>query len=270
MLDFFEWLKIDQNYSYNTAVKKVSVLKAIISKASRQIETSKDLDKLEIRSVDTYEDDTDVIILSFKELDRIRSFKFESESLDNARKWLLLACYTGQRGEALTTRVIEDNFKPYKDGYKIELKQIKGSKKVTIPVLPVTKEIYENGLPYKVSTQKLNKHFKSVCKLVGIDTPTIGKLMDKETKRNVKKSRPKYMYISTHTGRRSFASNHFDKMPHQSIMKVTGHTKYSTFMKYVQKDNDDHIDTFNEYYTLLESKNKLEETKAPLKIVKRA
>jgi integrase len=265
---FFEWLKINEKYAYNTAVKKVSILKAVITKASSLIETA-DLKTISIKSVSTYEDDTDVITLSFSELEQIKNCKLTSEALINARKWLLLACFTGQRGEALTNRVIEENFKPYKKGYKIEIKQIKGSKKVTIPVLPITLEIYENGLPYRVSTQKLNIHFKEVCRIAGINTPITGKIKDKETNRNIKGIRPKHEYISTHIGRRSFASNHFDKMPHQSIMKVTGHSKYSTFLKYVQKDSDDHLDTFNDYYKLLEEQKKSEKQTAPLKIVKR-
>ena len=52
-------------------------------------------------------------------------------------------------------------------------------------------------------------------------------------------------------------------------MKVTGHSKYSTFLKYVQKDSDDHLDTFNDYYKLLQEQNTSENKKAPLKIVKR-
>ncbi len=265
--DFFEWLKTDQKYAFNTAVKKISILKTVINKSSSKIEIANDLHTSQIKSVNTYEEDTDVITLSFEDLQKIQDCKLESEALINARKWLLLACYTGQRGEDLTNRVIQENFKPHGEGYKIEIKQNKVSKKVVIPVLPVTKEIYENGLPYKLSTQKLNVHFKEVCRLAGIDEPILGKIINKKTNRNEKKVRPKYKYISTHTGRRSFASNHFDKMPHQSIMKVTGHTKYSTFLKYVQKDSEEHLDTFNEYYKLLEEKKKAKD-KPTLTVIK--
>ncbi len=246
--DFFEWLKFTENYSHNTAVNKITILKSVINTSSKKIEVPKNLNDLEIKAVDTYDDDTDVVALTIKELEIIETVKLESLSLINARKWLLLSCWTGQRGTALINRVIKENFKKKGNGYTIEVKQIKGGKKVIIPVLPKTEEIYRTGLPYKVSNQKLNKHFKKICKLAGLDEMIMGKKKDEKTNRNVKKLRPKYEYISLHTGRRSFATNHFGKLPNEAIMKVTGHTKLATFMKYVQRENDEHVNKFNELY----------------------
>lgn len=263
--DFFEWLKINEKYSHNTAVKKVSILKTVINKASKKVETANDLDKLEIKTVNTYDEDTDVITLTLEDIQKIQNYNFESKAFLNARKWLLLAIYTGQRGNDLLNGMIKENFKKDGDNYKIELKQIKTGKKVVIPVLPAVKEIYKNGLPYKVSQQKLNKHFKDICKLAEIDNLILGKLRNKKTNRLEKKLRPKYEYISTHTGRRTFATLHFNELPHQSIMKVTGHKKYATFLQYVQKESEEHLVTFNDYYKKLEDKK---ETK--LTVIKNA
>jgi len=266
--DFFKWLIKNQKYSHNTAVKKTDILKSALEASKRNnIPVSKTYRDARFKTVNTYDEDTDVITLSFDELDSIEKLDLESDALKNARKWLLLSCYTGQRGTALTTRIKQENFEPHRDSYKIIYKQLKGNKKVVIPVLPVVKEIYENGLPYSVSTQKLNKHFKAICKLAQIDELILGKLRDPKTKRNVKKIRPKYEYIATHTGRRSFATNHFNKLPHQIIMKVTGHTNYNTFLKYIQKNNEDHLDTFLEYYEKEALKNK---KKSNLTVVKNA
>lgn len=254
--DFFEWLKINEKYSHNTAVKKVAILKTVINKAAKKVEIAKDLNQLKIKIVNTYDEDTDVITLTLEDIQKIQNHNFESKAFLNARKWLLLAIYTGQRGNDLLNGIIKENFKKDGNNYKIELKQIKTGKKVVIPVLPAVKEIYKNGLPYKVSQQKLNKHFKDICKLAGIDNPILGKLRNKKTNRLEKKIRPKYKYISTHTGRRTFATLHFNELPHQSIMKVTGHKKYATFLQYVQKDSEEHLDTFNDYYKKLEANKK--------------
>lgn len=268
--DFFEWLKVDDNFAYNTAVKTIDILKSVINTASKKIEIANGLNTLDIKAIDTYDIDTDVITLSFDELDEIRKIKLESDALINARKWLIIACCTGQRGVALINRIKEENFVKKGNNYTIEIKQIKGSKKVIIPVLPLVKEIYENGLPYRVSTQKLNKHFKIICQLAKIDNMVVGKLKCKKINRHVKKERPKYMYISTHVGRRSFASNHFNIIPHQAIMKVTGHKKYSTFLKYVQKDTDEHVEIFNDYYKLLEEKKEVQKNSKHLTVIKNA
>lgn len=266
--DFFEWLKIDENYSHNTAVKKISILKTVIKTSATKIPIPKGLDKLNMKPINTYDEDTDVIILSFDELQIIQDLNIKNEALINARKYLLLSCYTGQRGTSLINRVVKENFVKKGNAYRIEIKQIKGGKKVIIPVLPVVEKIYLEGLPYKVSTQKLNKHFKTICKDAGIDEMIIGKIREKETNRAVKKSRPKWQYIGTHSGRRSFCSNHYGIIPTEEIMKVSGHSQIATFMKYIQKDTDAHIDVFTEYYKLKEEKEKAQKEGGHLKVIK--
>ncbi len=56
----------------------------------------------------------------------------------------------------------------------IELKQQKTGKNVTIPVLPTTKEILKEGLPYKIAIQNFNNDLKILCKECGIDSLTEG------------------------------------------------------------------------------------------------
>jgi len=83
-------------------------------------------------------------------------------------------------------------------------------------------------------------------------------------KRGVKKLRPKHNYISTHIGRRSFASNHYSELPTPIIMQVTGHKKESTFLTYINQSDDSHIEAFLEYY------KKEEKKESKLTIVKKA
>ena len=53
--------------------------------------------------------------------------------------------------------------------------------------------------------------------------------------RRVEYSQPKYELITTHTARRSFASNLLGRgIPKQFIMAVTGHTTEKSFNKYTQ------------------------------------
>ena len=84
-------------------------------------------------------------------------------------------------------------------------------------------------------------------------------------KRGVKKMRMKWEYISTHIGRRTFATNHYGEIPTPIIMAVTGHKKEATFLRYINKSDDSHIDTFLGYY----QKKELKKRKEPqLEIVK--
>jgi integrase len=266
-----KWLLDKKAYSATYSFKKLSDLKTVCKDArSNGIETSSELNDIKTKQVATYDDDMEVIILTPTEIKKIEKATLTREALINARKWLILACYTGQRGQSLTTRVKKENFEHYGADLVIKIRQKKGNKAVIIPVLPKVKEIYENGLPYTISLTKLNKHFKDIGKIAGLNEPTMGRIIEAEVKgkkRGVKKLRPKYKYISTHIGRRTFASNHYGKIPTPIIMRVTGHAKESTFLGYINQTDDSHIDTFLDYYKTKE----LKERKQPqLNIIKNA
>ena len=266
-----KWLLDKKEYSATYSFKKLSDLKTVCKDArSNGIETSSELNDIKTKQVTTYDDDMEVIILTPTEIKKIEKATLTREALINARKWLILACYTGQRGQSLTTRVKKENFEHYGADLVIKIRQKKGNKAVIIPVLPKVKEIYENGLPYTISLTKLNKHFKDIGKIAGLNDPTMGRIIEAEVKgkkRGVKKLRPKYKYISTHIGRRTFASNHYGKIPTPIIMRVTGHAKESTFLGYINQTDDSHIDTFLDYYKTKE----LKERKQPqLNIIKNA
>ncbi len=109
---------------------------------------------------------------------------------------------------------------------------------------------------------KLNKYFKEIGKLAGLNELVMGRITEAEIKgkkRGVKKLRPKYQYISTHIGRRTFASNHYGKIPTPIIMRVTGHPKESTFLGYINQTDDSHIDTFLNFYKTKELKEQHKE-----------
>lgn len=263
---FRKWLSEDNSYSPSYTAKKLSDLKGICKYgASLGLEVSDTLGGIKTKQVSAYDEDMDVIILKETEIEKIEQLDLDNEALINARKWLILGCYTGQRGKALTIRIRTENFVSYGKDLVIKFIQKKGNKTVLIPVLPKVKEIYENGMPYTVSVQKLNKHYKTLGKLAGIDEMILGRIQ--EGKRGIKKLRPKYQYMSTHIGRKSFASNHYGKIPTPIIMRVTGHSKESTFLTYINQSDDSHIATFLDYYKTKELK---EQRQPQLKVIKEA
>ena len=264
--DSYKKWNVKKGFAPTTLNKKLSDLKTICRYAkSEGIETSYQLDSVKIKKGNAYDQDMDVVYLNEQDLKKIEQLKLTSIPKINARKWLILACYTAQRGNALIERIKKENFHSYKDQFVIKFKQKKGNKTVLIPVLPKVLEIYKDGLPYLISIQKLNVHFKELGRLAQIDEPTIGaireSLIDPITKeplldskgrviqRNVKKERPKWKYIASHIGRRSFCSNHYGKLRTPIIMRVSGHEKESTFLQYINQKADDHLDTFFEYYS---------------------
>jgi integrase len=267
---YYDWLIDVKKYADSTATKKATDLQAVVRYAkSKDVAIASDFENVQFDKVATYDDDMDVITLSLLDVEKLEKLELTNEALINARKWLILACFTGQRGTALTTRIVKENFINTSDGLKISLTQIKGNKKISIPVLPKTKEILESGLPYKISTQKLNKHIKTICKEAEVDEMILGNKVNPTTKRNVKKLRPKYEYIGTHTGRRTFATLHYNKIPTSVIMKVTGHSRESNLITYINQSTDEHLDVFNDYYKLLEERKQAKENPTML-VVKNA
>jgi integrase len=246
---FKKWLKKDKKYSDTYTFKKISDLKTVC-KISREfgVTTSDDIDIIKTPQAKAYEEDMDVITLTFEDLEKIEKAKLISDKHINARKWLILGCYTGQRGKDLINKIVEKNFQMYGKNRVIKITQKKGNKHVIIPVLPKVEEIYLKGLPKYESLQKLNLYYKEIGIIAELNEMVLGRLQDPETKRGVKKIRPKHKYISTHIGRRSFASNYYGKIPTPLLMRVTQHAKESTFLTYINQSDDSHVDAFLEYF----------------------
>lgn len=77
----------------------------------------------------------------------------------------------------------------------------------------------------KAQFQRMNRQLKEICKLAGInDVHMLDGI-----------ARKKYELVSTHTARRSFATNAYRAgIPSISIMKITGHSTERSFMKYIK------------------------------------
>lgn len=83
-----------------------------------------------------------------------------------------------------------------------------------------------------VSNQKMNKNLHELCRLAGFDKP-IRYTYFRGTER-IDEVKPKYAYISTHTGRRSFICNALALgIAPQIVMKWTGHSDYKAMKPYI-------------------------------------
>jgi len=106
---------------------------------------------------------------------------------------------------------------------------------VNVPLNKYAKSIlnrYDGSLP-KFSNQFINREIKSICKEVGIDEPIQKTILIGKTRKTTIK--PKYKFISTHTGRRTFITIALLKnTPIPILMKFTGQKKVETVMKYAK------------------------------------
>jgi integrase len=124
----------------------------------------------------------------------------------------------------------------------IEFTQVKTDKIMAIPLSKKVRAILEkrNGeFPRQISDQRYNEYIKEVCKIAGLDEVIKGSKQDTITKRKVKGSFPKYELVTSHIGRRSFATNNYGRIPTPLLMNVTGHTTEGMFLEYIGKTQTD-------------------------------
>lgn len=178
-----------------------------------------------------------IVFLNEDELKTVRDFDFSNdERLDKVRDVFIFCCYSGLRYsdvEHLTQNDVYDDM--------IHVTTQKTDDTITINLNKTTRAILakyhdeENpnakALPV-ITNQKMNIYLKEMAEICGIDQP-ITKTYYVGSKR-VEETRPKYEWIGTHTGRRTFICNSLSKgIAPQTIMKFTGHSDFKAMRPYI-------------------------------------
>ncbi len=242
--DFVKFLATQEKLSDNTVGRYVKFLKTFLLEAERQgfelHNTAKQINGFTVKS--------EKITLSFDEIYKIIDTKIELKRIEAARDWLIISCYTGQRVSDLL-RMNTGMINKVKGFEFIELTQKKTGKTIQIPIHSMVRKILDsnNGFPplfndtgnMDSNAVEYNENLKYVCKLSGLDKMTLGSLYCNETKTHVKKEYPKWKLISSHAGRRSFATNFYGKYPTPLLMSCTGHSTEKMFLEYVGKPSLD-------------------------------
>lgn len=200
------------------------------------------------------QEDADTVYLSMEELQRIHDLKITEElirlhhpelhegnikrkmdSLILTRSKFLIGAYTLLRVSDYK-RLSDVNVT---DGV-IRIKPKKRSKgrmnrDVVIPMHPVVKEILNNGfdLTTSLSEQKLNKHIKELCRMVGINQTEI--VVRTEKGKEVERHFEKWELITSHTARRSAATNMLMAGIEASDIMILGNwNSEKSFWKYIR------------------------------------
>ena len=161
------------------------------------------------------------------------------------RDLFLIGAYTGLRFSDFTS-ITADNIR----FNTLHIEQQKTGKPVSIPMHPIVLNIwkkYGGQLPKVISNQKFNDYLKEVCKLAGIDS--IEQKSITKGGMRLKKSYKKYELVSSHTARRSFATNlYLSGFPTLSIMQITGHRTETAFMKYIKVTANQHASLLRKHW----------------------
>ena len=191
------------------------------------------------RKFKVLEEQVDKIYLSEKELFKIYQLDLSKNlRLEKIRDLFIIACYTGLRFSDFI-QVRKENI--INDGKQIKIRTEKTSEIVIIPMHRYVKEIiakYNGTLPAAISNQKMNDYLKEISELANIDL--IIKTAITRGGKTEHEINKKFNLVTTHTARRSFATNAYLKdVPTISIMKFTGHRTEKSFMKYIRISQED-------------------------------
>ena len=231
------FLEVDK-LSRNSTGRYIKYVKSVCNDAQRNgIEVNPQLSQ--VRGIS---EKSAKIYLTFDELEKIEKKKYSRSALENAKDWLIIGCYIGQRVSDLLN-LTSDNIHTRNGFELIELTQTKTGKRVAIPIHHKVKEILnkrKGEFPEKISDQKFNLHIKDVCELAEIDQSISGGKMTKDEKSEKCRKEfsvfPKHKLVTSHICRRSFATNFYGIMPTPLIISITGHsTEQQFFSLYRQK-----------------------------------
>ena len=153
-------------------------------------------------------------------------------------------------------RITDKNIRFKGTSIYIDLIQQKTNKSVTIGIIaPYVVDIVTNGMPKEIPHQKFNDLIKVICKLSGIVEVVKGTKLNKSNRKELG-SFPKYELMSSHSLRRSFSSNYYKIIPTPILIGITGHSKESLFLTYINKreDRDANADLFIKFYEQINSK----------------
>jgi integrase len=180
----------------------------------------------------------DRIYLTQEEIEKLKDL---SPGMERTRDLLLMQCYTGLRYSDIR------QFKKHhlQDGY-IKMVMQKTRKKNMVPVSEraaklldkyVDKPEHKNGLLNAKHVNNQNPDLKELGKLAKLDeqievTRFIGN-------RRIVEMRHKWELLTTHTGRRSFATNYILKGGKvEQLCTLLGHTDIRTTQKYLRHSPD--------------------------------
>jgi len=211
----------------NTAGKYISTLKTFLHWATDR-KYNANLTFIKFKAPNTC---ADIIYLTEEELTKIYTHDLSNNKrLEQVRDAFCFGCYTGLR-HSDTSTLKKANIK----GGNIIMTSFKTRDQLEIPLNDFAKEILEKYayvLPV-ISNQKFNDYIKEVGELAEINDPII--LTKYRGAEAVKFEKPKWAFLSSHCGRRTFVTLSLEKgMRAETVMAITGHKSYKTFKKYIK------------------------------------
>lgn len=248
-LDFYdrftEFMWKEKHYNDNTVGKHIKNIKRLMNESfQRDLHSNLAFKK---KGFKVLHKSSDSIYLTEHELESLIQLSL-TDRLTRIRDAFYVGCWIGLRFSDLV-RVSKEKFTRHGNMLSLTIKTEKTGQVISIPIAPNVLPIlekYEYSLPV-LSNQKMNQALKELGKLMGL-TDEI-EIKEEKNGRKITERVPKYTLITTHTARRSFATNLFlQGVKPEIIRAVTGHKTEKEFLNYLKLSNiqkaqelDDHF-----------------------------
>ena len=191
--------------------------------------------------IDMHLEETNAVFISMNEITRIYYYKFEKQDKRRAKERIrdlfVIGCLTALRYSdysALTKA-------HFQNGYIVKRTK-KTNVDVKVPAHDYVKEIfakYNGDIPSGLCIQYFNKYLKVIMKEIGLNDLITFSYTQGGKLKTV--TREKWELISSHTARRSAATNMYltGRMKTFEIMKLTGHRSEQNFFRYIRLTGND-------------------------------
>lgn len=249
--DFNSYMATVKDYKPDTMGKHQKTLKTFLREATDEgINENLDFQKKTFKI--TSKDNEESIHIALNEAELLEMYNLDltdNKRLEKVRDLFLVGCYTGLRWSDFSD-IKPKNIKKDIEGEYIEIIQEKMKRHVTTPINKTVKIIlgkYNNHLPVALSNQKFNDYIKAVAGLC-ISLQDFEILAYVKGGKNIEESVERWRMVSTHTARRSFATNAYERgVPIKAIMAITDHKTESSFFKYLKTSKRKQAQIFSTY-----------------------
>ena len=237
LIEEFEiYLATELDMMINTIANKMKTLKSFL-----QIAWSEgiiDYNPFKKHGIIIYTEETDSVVFTRDEMIALEELDLSSNPFhEKIRDQYLIYLWSGIRKGDLKNLLAVIN----RHTDKFILRTEKTGEISEIPAFDTLKmvaEKYNYNFPEPVHDTIVLKEIKEICKMIPTMNIPVEKTFTKggQTKREIFK---KYQLILIHTARRSLATVLVENgLPHEQVMKITGHKKLLTLQRYVKSGTD--------------------------------
>ncbi len=241
-LKMIDWLA-DRNMQLAYGNKTLSMLRQFLERARRKKYHTNVQYQGTGWSIPQKKARNQTVILDLQELNALFEYPFKGQ-LEKVRDLFLIGAGTGQRFSDFI-RYTPDHF--YKTINNVPILSIISKKTDTPATVPLnlfpwlipTLEKYNYTSP-AIANQNMNDGIKEVCRIIGLDQKVLKVEQYMGRKARIEKRYiPKYKAVSSHTCRRSFATNLYrNGYSLAEIMPMTGHSTESQLRDYIGIDGE--------------------------------